>query len=68
LPYLVLSNRLNRRLQLTYLLILQRVVRILLIEFLDELPEILLLLLDIDVVALEVLVFLLCQHTVQFLI
>ena len=68
LPYLVLPDGGNCALQLTYLLILESVVRVLLIEFFNQLPQVLLFLLDIDSVAFHVLVFLLGKNSVQFFI
>ena len=68
LAYLVLSNSPNGALQLRDFLILKRVVRILFVQLLYQLSQVLLLLLDIDVVALQVLIFLFGKHAIEFLV
>lgn len=65
---LVVTDRLDRALQLADLLVLQGVVRVLFVKLFDQLPEILLLLFHVYVVSLEVLVLLLGQHAVELLV
>ena len=65
---LVLTDGGDCRLKLADLLVFECIVGVLLVELLDQLPQVFLLLLYIDVVALQVLVLLLCQYAIQFLI
>ena len=62
---LVIPYTLNCLLQIINLGVLGRVVAIFLVQFCNKLPQLKLLSLDEDVVALEVLVLLLCKHQVE---
>lgn len=67
-PNLIIPNTLNSLLEAIDLLVLDRIVAVLLIELINQLPQFKLLSLHEDVVTLQVLVFLLCEHQVQFVI
>jgi hypothetical protein len=58
-PDLVIPDALNSLLKIIDFLILLRVIRILLIELINELSEFLLLSFDVDVITLEVFILLL---------
>jgi hypothetical protein len=68
LPDLVLADGANGALQLRNLLILERIVRVLLVQLLDQLPQVLLLLLHVYVVPLQVLVLLFGEDTIELLV
>ena len=68
LPDLVLADGANGALQLRNLLILERIVRVLLVQLLDQLPQVLLLLLHVYVVPLQVLVLLFGEDAVELLV
>lgn len=68
LPDLVLADGANGALQLRNLLILERIVRVLLVQLLYQLPQVLLLLLHVYVVPLQVLVLLFGEYAVELLV
>ena len=65
---LVVPDALDRLLQIINLLILHGVVAVLLVQLGDQLPQLELLALHKDVVALEVFVFLFGEHNVELVV
>lgn len=68
LPDLVLADGANRALQLRDLLILERIVRVLLVQLLYQLSQVLLLLLHVYIVPFQVLVLLFCEDSIELLV